>query len=85
MQDKSNLAKNFEALTVAFATGGVCVVECRRRSNDEPVALICAIIPNKEGVEIRPFAELIDGNPYAVYAPPADYTVVDNNTNPDLN
>ena len=52
---------NFQTLLRAFQNGDACLLECTRKDNGEPVAIICAAMDTEmddgqPGVEFVPFA-----------------------------
>ena len=60
---------NFETLGAAFDAGAVCLVEARRVVDGAIVKLVCAISENGDEVNLVPFAELVDEDPYEAYLP----------------
>lgn len=63
--------KNFETLNRAWHDGNVALVQCRRKSDGAAVAMICAVGYVDGEYAITPFAEMVYGNPFELYNPPA--------------
>lgn len=61
---------NFDTLSRAFDAGDVALVEVKRLSDGRPVAAICAIGRQDGLFTLTPFAILVEGNPFELYAPP---------------
>lgn len=62
---------NFNTMLRAADAGDLALVSAVRKSNQEPVALICAMQQNEDGtITPMPFAELISGNPFETYEDP---------------
>lgn len=61
---------NFETLLRAARNGDLVLVETKRQSNGEYVALIVAIEQEGETFGMTPLAEMIDGNPFELYKDP---------------
>lgn len=61
---------NLDTLNVVFANGDAALVKAQRLSDGETVTLLCGIGYDGEEYGITPFAEMIDGNPFEMYAPP---------------
>jgi hypothetical protein len=68
---------NFNTLQRAFAQGQVALVECKDERNGEIVYAIAAvqqssiIVPGQDPeVEIIPFAQMFNDNPFEFLAPP---------------
>jgi hypothetical protein len=69
--------KNFNTLQKAFINGDVCLLECSRQDNGEPVYVICAMNFNKDGTtDMLPFATMFNEDPYTILNPPLDNTEV---------
>lgn len=62
---------NFDTLSRAFDAGDVALVEVKRLSDDLPVAAICAVGHEDGLFTLTPFAILVEGNPFELYAPPS--------------
>lgn len=62
---------NFETLGAAFDRDDVALLEGRRVSDGEIVALVCTVHMNDDEYILTPFAEMINGNPYEMYDPAA--------------
>lgn len=62
---------NLETLERAFESGDVCLMECRRKSDQEIVAMLCAVGYEDGEYIMTPFAEMVNGNPFEMYEPPA--------------
>jgi hypothetical protein len=63
---------NFETMLRAAADGNLACVASRRVSDGADVNLVCAISRDEDGsFVIAPFAEMIAGNPYELYADPS--------------
>jgi len=66
MAISKDAAANFETLKRAFASGNVCLLECRDKKTGELVPVICAMQNSgdpKLQIEFVPFA-VIPENPY---------------------
>lgn len=61
---------NFETLKRAFLNSNVALVSAIRKSDQQPVALLCAM--SQDGMEVipAPLAVMIEGNPYELYEDP---------------
>lgn len=66
---------NFQTLLQAAKNGDLVLVESKRLSNGEYVALLAAVYQEQPGGEfvIVPFAELVTGNPYELYEDPSKF------------
>ena len=62
--------QNLDTLSRAFAAHQTAVVECRRRSDGQTVAMLCAVGFDGKNYGITPFAEMVNGNPFEMYDPP---------------
>lgn len=62
---------NFDTLSKAFSAGDVALVEIKRLSDDASVAAICAVGREGDLFVLTPFAILVEGNPFELYAPPS--------------
>jgi len=62
---------NFETLQGAFEDGNVALLETTRIDDGSRAVLLCAIGYVDEEYLFTPFAEMVDGNPYEIYTPPA--------------
>lgn len=63
--------QNFETLKRAFLDGQVCLMDCTLQSSGEHVAVICAVSPQGDQMELVPFAMFFNGNPYELLNPPS--------------
>lgn len=63
--------QNFETLKRAFLDGQVCLMDCTLQSSGEHVAVICAVSPQGDQMELTPFAMFFNGNPYELLNPPS--------------
>jgi len=61
---------NLETIQKAAEEDNLAVVECRKKSTGETVAMLCAVGFDGEEYCITPFAEMVDGNPFELYEPP---------------
>lgn len=62
---------NFKTLQRAHENGDLCLVSAIRRSDQSPVALVCATQETPEGmVQIVPLAAMCEGNPYENFLNP---------------
>ena len=66
-------AINLETLSEAFERDDVAILEARRRSDGETVALLVAVgwDADTEEYAMTPFAEMVNGNPFELYDPPS--------------
>lgn len=64
--------KNYNTLTKAMKDGQTCIVKTRRVKDGSDVILVCAInAPDEDDqIELIPFAEMIQGNPFELYEKP---------------
>ena len=62
---------NFNTLCDAIKNGEVCLMEGKRKSDGEIVNLICAVHFDGKEYAMTPFAEMVSGNPFDDYYPPA--------------
>lgn len=62
---------NFDTLIRAAAVGDVALVEVKRLADGSPVAAICAVGREGDMFVLTPFAILVEGNPFELYAPPS--------------
>lgn len=62
---------NFDTLSRAWKAGDVCLLECIRKSDGEMVAMICTVEWDGEYYRVTPFAEMVNGDPFEDYLPPA--------------
>ncbi|OPZ65963.1 MAG: hypothetical protein BWY85_00130 [Firmicutes bacterium ADurb.Bin506] len=63
---------NAETLIEAAAAGDVGIARCRRKSDGKYVSVLCARNMHPDhSVELVPFAEMIEGDPYELYIPPS--------------
>jgi hypothetical protein len=63
---------NFHTLCDAFKSNDTCLMECKRKKDGEIVNLICAVHFDGKEYAMTPFAEMVSGNPFDDYYPPAD-------------
>ena len=62
---------NFQALSRAFSSGDVALMECQLAATGEEVAVICAANRHPNGdIEFVPFAQMFLDNPYELVNPP---------------
>jgi hypothetical protein len=62
---------NAKTLLTAAINGDVGIARCTRKSDGKFVSLLCARTIHPDGdVELVPFAEMIEGDPYELYIPP---------------
>jgi hypothetical protein len=62
--------ENFETLQRAFAECSVALMECHRKDG-QVVVMLCTVSHFEDGdVGFTPFAEMVNGNPFAMYDPP---------------
>jgi hypothetical protein len=69
--------RNFQTLEMAFRAGRVCIMECFDRKAEDKAIIICAMNSDSEGVELVPFAVLVDAdkdNPFERFLPPEGFT-----------
>ena len=62
---------NFDTLKLAAENEDLALVECQRVSDGETVVMLCAIGYEDGEYGITPFAEMVNGNPFEMYRPPA--------------
>jgi uncharacterized protein YrrD len=62
---------NFNTLCDAIKNGDVCLMEGKRKKDGEIVNLICAVYFDGKEYAMTPFAEMVSGNPFEDYYPPA--------------
>lgn len=73
MKDKTicrQHARNLDTLKRVFSDGAAALVECQRKSDGAVVAMLCAVGYDGKEYQITPFAEMVNGNPFEMYAPP---------------
>ncbi len=63
---------NFNTLQQAFDAGDACLLECSQKATGKPVYVICAVNRMGEEIELVPFAQLFDDNPYERLSPPGE-------------
>lgn len=62
---------NFETLLKAAKNGDLVLISAIRKSDRQPVALICATQRNEDDtITPVPFAEMVNGNPFELYEDP---------------
>jgi len=61
---------NFATLQKAAENEDLCLVSAIRKSDQAPVALVCAHMVDETGVRLVPLAQMIEGNPYELYEDP---------------
>lgn len=62
---------NFKTLTKAFKRGDVALVSAIRKSDQQPVALVCAMQHNEDNTLTPvPFAVMVEGNPFELFEDP---------------
>jgi hypothetical protein len=64
---------NFRTLLRAAKNGDLALVESRRKSNGEYVALIAAVSQEGEEFIVGPLGEMVAGNPYELYEDPSRF------------
>jgi len=63
--------KNFKTLERAFDVGDVALVSAVRKSDNQPVALVCAMQRNPDAtITPVPFAVMCEGNPFEDFYDP---------------
>ena len=64
--------RNFETLQKAFASGDMCLLDCRLKATGERVAALCVVQQNHTDSDraFIPFAIMLNGNPYELLDPP---------------
>lgn len=63
---------NFNTLCRAVKAGDIAVAVCTRKTDMAEKLVLCAVNREANGdMALVPMAELIDGNAYELYAPPA--------------
>jgi hypothetical protein len=65
--------KNFETLRQAFLNNDVCLMDCVEKATGEHVAVICAMVKDKDEYSFTPFARFFNGNPFEMLESPAEY------------
>lgn len=70
MTKVQNHKKNLDTLYRAAKDKALALVECRRITDGEVVAMLCCIGFNNGEYTITPFAEMVNGNPFELYQPP---------------
>jgi len=62
---------NFETLLRAANDGALALVSAVRKSDQQPVALVCAMQSNDDDtITPVPFAVLVEGNPFELFDDP---------------
>ena len=61
---------NFDTLCKAFGGNETCLMECKRKKDNEVVYLVCAMHFDGKEYAMTPFAEMVSGNPFEDYYPP---------------
>src|SRR5262245_55351904 len=61
---------NFETLQTAQENGHLCLVSAIRKSDGQPVALVCAMNWDGEFYRPVPLAVMVEGNPYELFFDP---------------
>ena len=69
---------NFETLRKAFESGDVALLSAIRKSDQKPVALVCAMNKEDNGdVCPVPIAVMCEGNPYEDFEDPTQLDVME--------
>lgn len=63
--------ENFETLLRAARNGDLALVETKRQSNGEYVALIVAMERERGTFRMTPLAEMVGGDPFELYKDPS--------------
>ena len=63
---------NFETLQKAAINDDLALVSAIRKSDQQPVALLCAVNFDGEEYELVPIAQMIEGDPYELYEDPTE-------------
>lgn len=66
---KASDKDNFETLRRAMKDGNLALVSSIRKSDRQPVALICAIGWEDSEYTITPLAVMVEGNPFEDFEP----------------
>ena len=62
---------NFDTLLRAASDGALALVSAIRKSDQQPVALVCAMQTNDdETITPVPFAVMVEGNPFDLFEDP---------------
>lgn len=68
---KKSVRDNFDTLLRAAGQGDVALVSAIRKSDQQPVSLVCAMSSNEDGtITPVPFAVMVDGNPFELFEDP---------------
>lgn len=64
---------NYDTLLQAAENGDLALMSAIRKSDQQPVALVCAMNRHEnEDISMVPLAVMVEGNPYELYEPPGD-------------
>ena len=63
---------NFETLLSAAKHGVLALVQTYEKDGGKEVALVCALSRDRDQYGIVPLAALVQGDPYELYASPAE-------------
>lgn len=61
---------NFETLKRACNDGNLALMSAIRKSDQQPVVLVCAVNRVKGGYDFAPLAVMCEGNPFDDFEPP---------------
>ncbi|MHB0960074.1 MAG: DUF6117 family protein [Pirellulaceae bacterium] len=62
---------NFETLLRAANDGAMALVSAIRKSDQQPIALVCAMQTNEDDtITPVPFAVMVEGNPFDLFEDP---------------
>ena len=61
---------NFDTLLRAADDGALALVSAVRKTDQQPVALVCAMQQNGDDITPVPFAVMVEGNPFELYEDP---------------
>jgi hypothetical protein len=61
---------NLDTIIRAAKADDLSLIECRRRSDGETVVMLAAVGWEDGEYTFTPFAEMANGNPFALYDPP---------------
>lgn len=63
---------NFETLLQAAGNGDLALLQTRENATGNAVALVCAVNRSAEAYFMLPIAVMIEGDPFELYADPAE-------------
>lgn len=61
---------NFNTLLNAVENKRICMMECKRKKDNEIVNLVCVMNFENDETVMIPVAEMMTGNPFEDYYPP---------------